>query len=39
VWQAIHEELESRGLVVISVALDSGGARTTEQWIRAASPT
>ena len=38
-WQAIHAELESRGLVVISVALDSGGARTTTQWIRAASPT
>src|SRR4029450_6865235 len=25
--------------MVLAVALDSGGARTTEQWIRAAKPT
>jgi hypothetical protein len=38
VWQALYEELGARGLVVIAVALDSGGARTTAPWIRAASP-
>jgi hypothetical protein len=38
VWQALQEELGSR-LQVIAVALDSGGAARTEQWIRAAKPT
>jgi hypothetical protein len=39
VWQALYEELRHQSFVVVSVALDSGGARTTEQWIRAAAPT
>jgi hypothetical protein len=39
VWQALHEELRDRKLAVIAVALDSGGAATTAQWIRAAAPT
>ena len=38
-WQALHEELKARGLTVIAVALDSGGPRTTAQWIEAAAPT
>jgi hypothetical protein len=39
VWQAVYEELKDTGFVVIAVALDSGGARTTGPWIRAANPT
>jgi hypothetical protein len=39
VWQALYEELASRNFVIISVALDSGGSKTTEQWIRAAKAT
>jgi hypothetical protein len=39
VWQALHEDVKDTGFVVLSVALDSGGRRTTEPWIRAASPT
>ena len=38
-WQALHEDVKDTGFVVLSVALDSGGRRTTEPWIRAASPT
>jgi AhpC/TSA family protein len=39
VWQALYEELGPRNFVVVSVALDSGGATTTTQWIAAAKPT
>jgi hypothetical protein len=39
VWQALYEELKDRGLVIIAVALDSGGVRTTAPWISAAQPT
>jgi len=39
VWQALYEDTKALGLVVLAVALDSGGRRTTEQWIKAASPT
>ncbi len=38
-WQGVYEELKDRGFVVVSVALDSGGARTTAPWIDAAKPT
>ena len=39
VWQALHEELAPRGFVVITVAMDSGGAPDARQWIEAARPT
>jgi hypothetical protein len=39
VWQALYEDVKETGFVVLAVALDSGGRRTTEQWIRAANPT
>jgi hypothetical protein len=39
VWQAVYEDVKDTGFVVLAVALDSGGRRTTEPWIRAASPT
>jgi hypothetical protein len=39
VWQALDEDVRDTGFVVLAVALDSGGRRTTEPWIRAASPT
>src|SRR5215471_1848987 len=39
VWQALYEELRERGLVVITVAMDSGGADDVRQWIEAARPT
>ncbi len=38
-WQALHAELEPRGLTVITVALDSAGAAAAGEWIRAANPT
>ena len=38
-WQALYEDVKDTGFVVLAVALDSGGRRTTEQWIRAANPT
>ena len=37
-WQAVYEELKDQRFLVISVALDSGGRRTTEPWITAAKP-
>jgi AhpC/TSA family len=39
VWQALYDELRERSFVVISVALDSGGAAKTAQWIQAAKAT
>ena len=38
-WQAVYEDVKDAGFVVLAIALDSGGRRTTESWIRAASPT
>ena len=38
-WQALYEDVKDTGFVVVAVALDSGGARTTASWIRAANPT
>ncbi len=38
-WQALCEELRARNFIVISVALDSGGPATTEQWISKAKAT
>ena len=39
VWQALHEELAASGFVVVTVAMDSGGAADARQWIEAARPT
>jgi hypothetical protein len=39
VWQALEEELRASGFVVITVAMDSGGAADARQWIEAARPT
>src|SRR3989442_8581114 len=39
VWQALEEELAASGFVVITVAMDSGGAADARQWIEAARPT
>lgn len=38
-WQALYQELEPKGLTVITVALDAGGEAAAGQWIRAANPT
>ncbi len=38
-WQALYDELRARNFIVISIALDSGGPATTEQWIRQANAT
>ena len=35
-WQALYEELGSKGLVVVSVALESRGAEAARPWIEAA---
>ena len=37
-WQALHEELESTGLTVVTVALDFD-AEKARPWIEAAAPT
>jgi hypothetical protein len=39
VWQALYDEVKDTGFVVLAVALDSGGARTTAPWIHAAKAT
>lgn len=39
VWQALYEELREQGLVVITVAMDVGGAADAGYWIREAKPT
>ena len=39
VWQALYEELGDRGFVVITVAMDTGGADDVRQWIEPARPT
>lgn len=37
-WQAIHEELESKGVTVVTVALDIDPEKA-RPWVEAASPT
>lgn len=37
-WQALRSELEPRGVEVVTVALDAGGADDAGPWIDAASP-
>jgi hypothetical protein len=39
VWQAMYEELGSKGFVPITVAFDSAGKIAVEPWITAAKPT
>lgn len=39
VWQALHEELGPRDFTIITVAMDSGGAKDVRDWIEAAHPT
>ena len=38
-WQALYEELGSKGFVVITVALESRGADSARPWIEHAKPT
>jgi hypothetical protein len=39
VWQALYSELQDRGLTVITVAMDAGGAADAAYWIRNGAPT
>ena len=39
VWQALYEELHDRNFVVITIAMDTGGADVARQWIEPARPT
>jgi hypothetical protein len=38
VWQEVREELHSRGLEIVTVALDIGGAEAAGMWIDMAKP-
>jgi len=38
VWQELRAELNPKGLEVVTVALDTGGADAARQWIEAAKP-
>ena len=37
-WQELHRELSPRGLRIVTVALDTGGAEAVRPWIAAARP-
>ena len=37
-WQAVRSELHPRGLEVVTVALDTGGAKDAGPWVDLASP-
>ncbi len=37
-WQALYDELRPRGLEIVTVALDTGGAEIVRPWIEAAKP-
>jgi hypothetical protein len=39
VWQTLFQELGPRGLEIVTVALDTGGAEVARPWIEAARPT
>jgi len=39
VWQALNTELAARNFVVITVAMDTGGAADVAQWIEQTAPT
>jgi hypothetical protein len=38
VWQTLRQELHPKGLEVVTVALDTGGAEAARPWIEAAHP-
>jgi hypothetical protein len=38
VWQALRTELHPKGLEIVTVALDTGGAEAARPWIEAARP-
>src|SRR6476469_2346714 len=38
VWQALRTELYPKGLEIVTVALDTGGAEAARPWIEAAHP-
>jgi hypothetical protein len=38
VWQALRSELYPKGLEIVTVALDTGGAEAARPWIEAARP-
>lgn len=38
VWQALRAELHPKGLEIVTVALDTGGAEAARPWIEAAHP-
>jgi hypothetical protein len=38
VWQELRTELHPRGLEIVTVALETGGAEAARRWIEAASP-
>ncbi|MCU1502588.1 MAG: hypothetical protein JWM12_1942 [Ilumatobacteraceae bacterium] len=37
-WQALRTELHPKGLEIVAVALDTGGAEAARPWIEAAGP-
>ncbi len=37
-WQALRDELHPRGLEVVTVALDTGGAEAARPWLEKAAP-
>ncbi len=37
-WQDLRRELSPRGLEIVTVALDTGGADAVRPWIEAARP-
>jgi hypothetical protein len=39
VWQALREELHPKGVEIVTVALDTGGAEAARQYIEAAQPS
>ena len=39
VWQALYTDLAPRNFVVMTVAMDTGGAADARQWIEQAAPT
>jgi hypothetical protein len=39
VWQALYTDLKAKNCVIITLAMDAGGAADAGQWIEAAAPT